>query len=280
MNESRTPEPDPFTGLPDEIVATYVDPDTGLTNLVHRDIAWQQMTRESPRFAEEFDRTFKADVDEISREYAIATGIIRLGGANVADEADFEVHVRCGAILQNALVTVLGGLELLRRGYVLQPSILVRSCIEAVATVFDVFRHEESRTRLMSGNYDSSDSIGRAKKLFRIIGPLYGRLSKSYTHIGEAHWTATAFSSTSAEAREQLVTLKAAIALVSLAVELVHHQSVQSPRYWKPHPDGNGVIFHPDANDVAVLKDFVRIKSDGAAQEEPERLDLSDDDER
>lgn len=273
MSEPPKPETDPFAGLPDEVIATHHNPITGITSVTLGDMAWQQMHRESPRFAEEFDRKFKADVDEISREYSIASAIIQLGLKNIADDSTFKVHARCGAILQNALVTVLGSLELLRRGYVLQPSILVRSCMEAVAMVFDVFLHEKSRARLMAGTYKSAGAIGRAKKPFRIIGPLYDGLSKNYTHIGNPHWSPNPFSSTSVEARDQLVLLKAAAALVSLAVELVFHQSVSSTRYWKPHEDGRAVVYRPDADEMAILKDFVRIKSEGTGKEE-ERIEL------
>src|SRR6266566_1211372 len=101
MSESPKDVTDPFAGLPEEIVATYRDPITGALSVFHRDIVWRQMTRESPRLAEEFDRTFKTDVDEISHEYAIATGILQIGVENASREPRIEVKLRCAAILQN-----------------------------------------------------------------------------------------------------------------------------------------------------------------------------------
>lgn len=109
--------PDPFLGVPDDIVAHYRDRQTGQRHVFRRDLVWELFRDESPKACDVFDERFKSDIDEISFEAAVASALLKIGIENSQNTPDAEILARLGHILQNALDSTLGALHLTRQGF-------------------------------------------------------------------------------------------------------------------------------------------------------------------
>lgn len=264
------PDSDPLEGQPDTVAAAFFDPITGALVALPHDGLLREIRTESPKRAIEFDQKFGADAAAISREWAVTSGVVTLGVRHSSLEPVNLESQRVGIILFNALQTVAAALEVLRSGYALQPGILLRSSVEAVAMAFDLSANSKSMDRFKRGTYRSSGAVGRAKRLFRVIEPVYGILSEQHTHIGDAHERAYSFEEHGRDATNQLVLVKAAMALLAVGAELIFSEVVSEPRFWRAHPAG-GLTFKPDGDVLEYLSTFVELESVSPALSEPER---------
>lgn len=258
--------PDPFLGVPEDIVGILTDKQTGETRVYRDDVVVRKIRDQHPRLRAAFDTKFEQDVRAISREIAVATSLVAVGVENSAKAEDSEVLRRLGAVMINATDSVVSALELVRQGYGLQAGIVLRSVVEAAAVVLDIVVNEESIQKYRARQYSPKSAATRAKKVFGIVGPLYGALSNHHTHVGEAHEAEYPIDSTGPAALASLRMVKAATALVGLTVELLFQRSVAEPRYWKPRP-GGALTFAPDAGELTLLRDFPRLSTDEATED-------------
>ena len=206
--------PDPFLGVSEEIVGKHRDPRTGRTRTYRNDLVIRRIRDEHPQHARAFDVAFAKDIQDISTELAVASGLIEIGVENTAQAGDADALRRLGAALGNAVNSVAGALELVRCGYTLQPGMLLRSVVECVAVVLDVVVNEESITRFRARSYSPTGAASRAKKVLGLVGHLYGVLSNYHTHVTESHETEYPLDSTGEAAASALRMVKAAAALV------------------------------------------------------------------
>jgi hypothetical protein len=188
------------------------------------------------------------------------------GVENTARAGDAEALRRLGAVMINATDSIVCALELVRQGYGLQAGIVLRSVVEAAAVVLDVVVNEGSIELYRARRYSPTGAATRAKKVFGIVGPLYGALSNYHTHVNESHEAEYPIDSTGPAALASLRMVKAATALVGLTVELLYQRSVAEPRYWKPRP-GGALTFAPDAEELAILREFPRLSTDEASDD-------------
>ena len=258
--------PDRFLGVSEEIVGIIQNRQTGETRTYRRDLFARRITDEHPRQRHAFDSRFGADVMDISRELVLATSLVAIGLENTARSNDTEIFRRLGAIAGNAVNSVVSALELVRQGYGLQAGIVLRSVVEAVAVVLDVVVNEGSIETYRTRRYEIEGVAGRARRVFRIVGPLYGALSNYHTHVNESHEVEYPIDSTGPAATAALRMVKAATALVGLSVELLFQRSIAQPRYWKRRTDGS-LTFAPDPDELAILRDFPRLSTDEASEE-------------
>jgi hypothetical protein len=88
-----------------------------------------------------------------------------------------------------ALNTVMGAIELFRRGYSKEPQALIRNAVEIFSAAYDIHINPDKLEVLQKTpkKFDSTDSISEAKKAHMIIGQMYGVLSESYTHVSLMH---------------------------------------------------------------------------------------------
>lgn len=254
--------PDPFLGVPDNIVAHYRDRQTGERRVFLSDLVWTLLHDESSQAGSAFDARFKADIDEISHEAAVAHALLRIGLENAEGAPDADLLLRLGHILENALESSLGALQLTRHGFGLQPGMLLRSVVEGVSVVFDVVVNESSTKKYRRGKYSPTGSATRASSVFKFLGRFFGTLSESHTHIKAGHEQYRARSAVDDTAAANLSLVKVGVALVGLAAEFLFQRSAAQPRYWKRHRDGS-LQFAPDTDTRHFLREFPKLKRAG-----------------
>ena len=256
---SKSAQQDPFSRFGDDVVAYYGDPSSGEALFVRRDHIWEELRDKSSKIAEEFDKVFFKDLDDISQEFAKFALILQVGLKELPDKPD-SIQRKCAAVLWNAGEGILAALELVRRGYPLQPGILLRTCVEAVAVAFDLVANRESQQRLVAGRYSSDNVVTRAKRFFRVTPKLYGFLSANMSHVGEPHFRTYSRQASSEEAATGLMFVKATTALIGIATELLFNHAYAETRYWMRTPDG-ALQFSPNEEVLKFVRDFPQLLS-------------------
>ena len=129
------------------------------------------------------NKTLEIFAEELAASYAILLAV-----ANSEDKLtdnDFQSSL----MYWGALNTILGSIELLRRGYTNEPQVLMRNALEAFAVAWDFHINPERYKEFMTNveKFKSTLSITAASKVHKIIGEWHGLLSQTFTHIRHAH---------------------------------------------------------------------------------------------
>lgn len=147
----------------------------------------RQLRSASNEIAKEFDVAYGADLEVFAEELAVSYTILLdvIKSDDKLPANDFQ-----GALIYwGALNTILGSIELLRRGYTNEPQVLMRNALEAFAVAWDFHVNPERYKEFMANveRFKSTLSITTASKVHKIIGEWYGLLSQVFTHIRHAH---------------------------------------------------------------------------------------------
>ena len=154
------------------------------------DVLFNQLKRDCPRIADAFDKMcsaqFQAFNDETCRFMATFAELL---AAFPEKPYKRELYMTYLTILINATHTFIAAVELTRRGFRLQPGILIRSILESVSTVCHLVINQHHVEKLKAGQLRSTRTIASAKKVFPPLGRFYGLLSESFTHISHLHYS-------------------------------------------------------------------------------------------
>jgi len=156
---------------------------------VTKEVLLSQLQQTSNQIASDIDRDYFDDIDNIvtslAISYDILISIINHEDQTKISNADFQ-----SALLYfTALNTILGTLELFRRGYSKEPQMLFRNAIETMSAAYDIHANPEKYTILMTtpDKFDSKKSISVAKSVHSFIGQMYGLFSSNFSHVSPFH---------------------------------------------------------------------------------------------
>jgi hypothetical protein len=155
----------------------------------------------------------------------------------------------CGQLVVNAIESIVAATELLRTGRRLQPGVLLRTAIEAVAMAAHLRREPDDLGRFLSGAISSSSIVGQAKAILPIIPVFWGHLSKEYAHLGELYqsiqWSVGYESSDDVGANTNLLAIHMSLIIVWIVAEFVFFDSLPARRFWTRSGPGEYVLEIP-----------------------------------
>jgi hypothetical protein len=204
------------------------------------DMLVNQLRRDCPKIEASFDKLFDSDLQEISIPLSQSLSIIFLGLKNFRRE-EFPVIVACGELLINASNSFASATALLRMGYVLQPGILIRSVLEAIATVYHLLQYPDDFKLFEKDELRSTKTIAAAKKVLPPFGQIYGYFSNNFVHISHLHQfinTVSVYTERNEAVNANISHLRMAAWLLYVTAEILFNEIVERPRYWKPVPPG------------------------------------------
>jgi hypothetical protein len=207
----------------------------------------------------------KVDSLFVDDEHLIADlGTVLITRLTTSLENEISVPKRDICVLQlNALQSLMAAIEIWRRGFPLQ-GILVRNALETISTAGVLNSDEAAYAKYKQGNFDSSSSITKFKRLWpggTFLGQLYGWLSNEFMHIGSSY---TAWQRIPCDLEESHVSalrsmvgvIKGMFILLDMMSELTCHAFCERPRYWiRLGP--NVYDFRPGPETQEWLKQFV-----------------------
>lgn len=113
----------------DKIIGIVQDNKNKQLQIFTKDMLINQIKRDSKKIEKSFDKLCKNDIDKISELFSYAQIIILNAFRFSVDEKD-DKRLTCSKLLLNASNSLVASVELLRKGFVLQPGMIIRNIIE------------------------------------------------------------------------------------------------------------------------------------------------------
>lgn len=228
---------------------------------VTKDVLVNQISRDGPLIAKSFDRLTKNDIREISAVFADSMGLIFRH--TIVDSEEYKPT--CARLLSSALSAYMASIEVARHGFRRPYGAVARNVIEALATVLNIAMEFDALKNFHAGRLQSTRSIAFAKKAIPPFGRHYGMLSEHFVHINTAHAGLEPIVSYK-EGEEPLAfiisTLRANAWLIYVVAELVFHDEITNPRYWRCLGQG-AFAYDPSETERAWQKEFLEPAANG-----------------
>lgn len=225
------------------------------------DMLLNQLRRDGPKIEMSFDRLCEDDLAELSAFLSKSSGLI-FSGLKVALRREDELRSACAQLLLNASNSFAVATAVLRMGYVLQPGIVLRSFLEAVATSLHLMQRPQDLAAYERHELASPKTLAAAKKALPPFGQLYGYFSDNFAHIGHLHKSVTPlreFTERNPALDVNLSFLRIACWLLYVTTELVFNDLLEEPRYW--HPVDGGYRYDPSPAEREWMNNYFGIAS-------------------
>lgn len=217
-----------------DLCAVYYDEDNKRFLEFHNTMLINQVSRDAIDIGKSFDRLLADEMRVLSKEYTLCTALLFAGRKKSAEDDD-TLRLLCVELLTNTMNSLAAAVSLLRSGYTLQPGIIIRTCIEALAVVLHLLQKPSDLQAFQTGQLKSQKTINSAKKVLPIFGNLYGSFSDKFTHISEMHCQLNPlrrFEKGNEALIANLQFIASGLWLTHVTSELAFIESVRSPRYW------------------------------------------------
>jgi len=232
--------------------------------MVTKSTVLRQLTTTSNQIAQKFDEIHRSDIDVIAQELAISYDIL-LTAINDQEDKLSDNDFQSALLYWSALNSILSAVDLLRRGYMKEPQMLIRNSLEVFAVAYDFHINPERYDDFIANpkKFESTRSIFEIKKVHVIIGQWYGMLSNSFTHVSHLHIvphknTCGLCVGGILEVEDQsmmkieIMATIGTLDVLSSVLELTFVSRITSPRYWKQVADG-AYKYIPNKNRVSQV---------------------------
>ncbi|MBF6022799.1 hypothetical protein [Lysobacter niastensis] len=234
---------------------------------VRKTVLVNQITRDADRIGRSFDAIHGDDLNKISEQFALCVALLT-SGLIKADQEEDELRIACCELLSNALNSLAAATHLVRSGFILQPGIILRSCIESLAVVLHLVQNRSDFESYRNHTFDSTRAITSAKRVFEPFGRIYGMLSKEFTHIGKMHKQVTPireYSQHDEALTANLQFVAAGVWMCYATCELTFIDTMAKPRYWcevpTDVPGHSAFSYNPSPSERAWMERFLSIGS-------------------
>ncbi len=198
----------------------------------------------SEEISKKFDALYGEDLMDLAEELAISYNLLHelLENPDQLNDRDFQSAL----LYWTALNTIVSATDLLRRGYVKEPLMLLRNALETFSAAYDIHLHQEKYELLIKNPklFDSTKSINEAKKIHAILGNWYGMLSDSFTHVSTMHIVPHKVTDYlcvgglwEPEDQQTTVTnlfiISSTLDVLDSLLELTFIRFIEKPRYWE-----------------------------------------------
>ena len=156
--------------------------------MTNKETIIKQLKTTSNEIAQKFDELYFDKIEKIAEELSIAFNnsllIINYERQEEISDGDFQAAL----LFWSGARTIIGSLELFRRGYHIEPLVILRHSLEIISTGYCAHEDPQIAKNLSQDkSINSTKSISKAKQIQPIIGPMYGMLSQKIVHISTLH---------------------------------------------------------------------------------------------
>lgn len=222
------------------ISSLHIDKENKRVVVFTEDVLLNQLRRDGPKIEKSFDSLCEGELAQLSSLVSRTAGLLYSGLA-IAKQNNDEIREACAMLLINGSNSFAAAVAVLRMGYVLQPSIILRSLLEALSTSLHLLQNPGDLAAYEEHKLPSTKTIAAAKRALPPFGHLYGHFSENFVHIGRFHKTINPVREYSRgnEALElNISSLRIAAWLLYVTTELAFNELLQEPRYWQSVDQG------------------------------------------
>jgi hypothetical protein len=203
-----------------------------------------------------FARVFGSDLDFVVPYLDRAKDRIQLAVQHSGDQQIAWLHA-AGLLLCSGTTNILAGYHLVRSGFTLQGSMLLRNVVEYLAVAAAAKKDGEVREELVAGELHYSSALKLAKESMPEVGRLWGDLSDSL-HVNLVHaalsteevsdtksragfgpaWNERSWT----QADRTIRALTGLSVLIDVVAELLTNDLVDDPVYWRREQRENETV--------------------------------------
>jgi len=239
----------------DNVTSLRIDSVNKRVVIVTKDILVNQISRDGPLIAKSFDRLAKVHIRAISA--VIADSMTLIFQHMATDTEDYKPT--CSRLLSSALSAFIASIEVARHGFRRPYGAMARNVVEALATVLNIVIEPHALADFHAGKLQSTRSISVAKRAIPTFGQHYGLLSQHFVHINKAHAglePITRYKEDEEPFDFIVSTLRANAWLIYVVAELVFHDEILTPRYWRYLGQG-AFAYDPSEAERAWQREFL-----------------------
>jgi hypothetical protein len=240
---------------PENIASISLSSELKRVVVVTKDILINQIFRDGPLIAKSFDRLARKDIEDISA--VIADAMSLMFAYSIIDSKEYKPT--CTRLLSSALSAFMASVEVARHGFRRPYGAIARNVMELLATVLHIAMELDALTNFHAGRLQSTKSISVANKALPPFGHAYGMFSQHFVHINTAHAALEPIKSYQ-QGEEPLAfivsTLRANAWLIYVVAELIFHDEIPRPRYWR-HLGQGAFVYDPSETERAWQKEFL-----------------------
>jgi hypothetical protein len=231
-----------------------------------------------------FYKTYGHQIDDLAGDLAISFTLVANATDREEEDQLSDADYQSAYMLWSTFNSIMAALELFIRGYAKEPQVLTRHALEIACMAIDIHFNPNKLQLFRDGKLNSTKSIGIAKRLLPVIGPMNGLLSNFHVHGSILHslpqgdygsdrgasWIGGGYKEN--QKKSHLLTLSNLILttdVVSAMLEFVLRNEVDDRRYW--HDKDGGYVHKPlqrikDRSDA--IMESLKEEFEGTALEE------------
>jgi len=165
-------------------------------------------------------------------------------------------------LMMNATTSFLAAMDLTRRGFRLQPGIIIRNIIETLTTVCHLGQHYEDLEKIQKGEFNPTKTLASAKNVIPWFGYMYGLFSVKFAHISNLHQIFNPLVPYKERGEDALDTnvffLRLALWMIYVVAEVSFYPSIPQHRYWE-NPEGVRYKYAPSDKELDWARTFLGI---------------------
>lgn len=219
------------------------------------DMLTKRYTRDSKRIAETFDVLCDSEMKILNELYSKCICRISDGFLRATVNKD-EFAMECGKLLMNATKTIQASVELLRTGYILQPSMLIRSTVEVFSLIAYMKIKPQGYNEFKNGEVNINKTIAYGKEIVPLLGLFQGLLSNNFVHISDLHTefnNINEYTEMDGPLELNLNIIHTAIWLTDTISELIFYEYFEEHEFWK-HKSGREYEYKFDENNLKWME--------------------------
>ncbi|RAL68840.1 hypothetical protein C1G86_1573 [Dehalococcoides mccartyi] len=227
----------------DELAGVFLDDKEKRMIFTSNRMLINQLHRDGPAVAASFDEHLWSEIEALSPEYSRITSYANFGTLKATREGN-NVCLLAGQLIGNALNNIAAATELIRLGYRLQPSVLLRPAIEWISMAGYLFIYPDTLGQFKAGKIKSTDIMTTVgKEINPVIPKAWGFLSNDFVHVGNLHQRIQLpekyESAEDAAAKTNLLGIHVTLMIASIVAELVFFDVAKPHEYWREVKPGH-----------------------------------------
>lgn len=247
---------------PEKVLKVLVDEGRKQLQYFSRDMLSNSLRRDCPKIEESFDNLCAAEFAAMDELFSNILVVITAGLQDEEKHYKPNVQSLFVFLMMNATTSFLAAMDLTRRGFRLQPGIIIRNIIETLTTVCHLGQNYDDLEKFQKGELSSTKTLASSKKVIPWFGHMYGLFSEKFAHISNLHQIVNPLIPYRERGEDALDSnicfLRLSLWMIYVVAEAAFYPSISEHRYWE-NPKGVTYTYAPSNKELDWARGFLGI---------------------
>lgn len=247
---------------PEKVLKVLVNEGRKQLQFFSREMLSNSLKRDCPRIEESFDKLCAAEFEVMDELFGSTLAVIMAGLQDEEKHYKPNLQPVIVFLMMNAITSFLAAMDLTRRGFRLQPGIIIRNVIETLTTVCHLGQNYQDLEKFQKGELGSTKTLASAKNIIPWFGHMYGLFSEKFAHISDLHQIFNPLVPYKERKDDALDTnmffLRLSLWMIYVVAEAAFYPSISEHRYWE-NPEGVRYRYAPSDKELDWAREFLGI---------------------